>query len=83
MEWTAGMSIAMLNTPDFRHADPTGVPNTNNKTSETSKDTKNLKLSDIEAIQQNLEFAIDSPEELTFNGSVTTASFDLQLNLEF
>ena len=73
MEWTAGMSIAMLNTPDFTHADPTGTPGSNNS----------LQLSDLETIQNNLDHAVESPEEIKFNGSVATASFDRQLNLEF
>ena len=79
MEWTAGISIAMLSTPDFTHADPTTAPTSKPNLPNRSKMTFN----DVETIQNNIESAIESPEELKFNGSVATASFDRQLNLEF
>ena len=61
MEWTAGMSASMILNPDFRHVDP------------TSNNT--ITQGDIDAIQTNLEAAIESPEEITFNGSVEFATF--------
>ena len=69
MEWTVGMSTAMLTNPDFRHVDPA------NKTT--------MQQGDVDAIQSNLESAIESPEEITFNGSVAFGTFTSQLNLEF
>ena len=69
MEWTAGMSTMMLTNPDFRHVDPA------NQTEITR--------GDVDAIQSNLEAAIESPEEIKFNGSVAFGTFATQLNLEF
>ena len=69
MEWTAGMSTAMLTNPDFRHVDPA------NQTT--------LQHHDVEAIQSNIKAAIESPEEIQFNGSVAFGTFVNQLNLEY
>ena len=69
MEWTAGMSTAMLRNPDFRHVDHTS--------------NREITQGDVDALQTNLEAAIESPEEITFNGSVEFATFTSQLNLEF
>ena len=69
MGWTAGMATAMLTNPDFRHVDPA------NQSSITQKD--------IDAIQSNIEAAIESPEEIQFSGSVAFGTFVNQLNLEF
>ena len=69
MEWTAGMSTAMLTNPDFRHVDP-------------SSNTE-ISSGDVEALQSNLEAAIESPEEIKFSGSVEFDTFTSHLNLEF
>ena len=69
MEWTAGMSTAMLTNPDFRHVDPA------NRTTMTAED--------IDSIQSNIEAAIESPEEIQFTGSVAFGTFTTQLNLEY
>ena len=69
MEWTAGMSTAMLTNPDFHHVDPAN---------QTTMDQ-----GDIDAIQSNIEAAIESPEEIKFNGAVAFGTFSTQLNLEF
>jgi hypothetical protein len=66
MEWTAGLSQAMLTCQDFRHACLTG-----------SSEPVGLNPS----IQCNVDVAIDSPEETTFSGSVAHADF-CQINLE-
>ena len=76
MRYIRPQVMAMLSTADFKHADPTGVNDENSA-------TQTLTWTEIETIQSNLESAIDSPEEIKFNGSVTTDSFDRQLNLEF
>ena len=69
MEWTAGLSTSMLQNPDFRHVDPSS--------------RTEITMGDVDALQSNLEAAIESPEEITFNGSVEFADFTSQLNLEF
>ena len=66
MEWTSGLSQAMLTCQDFRHACLTG-----------STEPVGLNLS----IQCNVDVAINSPEETTFRGSVAHADF-CQINLE-
>ncbi|KAL7556053.1 hypothetical protein ACA910_010012 [Epithemia clementina (nom. ined.)] len=52
MEWTAGMSMSMLQSPDFCHADPAIRP-----------------TPDFDSLQANLDAAIETPEETSFNGS--------------
>ena len=67
LEWTANLSQSMLKCLDFRHA-------------LLSDNTDHSELNP--AIQLNVDVAIDSPEETTFNGFVATANFDQQMNLE-
>ncbi|KAL7581207.1 hypothetical protein ACA910_005990 [Epithemia clementina (nom. ined.)] len=75
MEWTAGMSLAMLHNPDFRHVDPATPRNMSSSTTWTP--------GDIDALQVNIEAAIKNPEATEFNGSCSDATFETQLNLEF
>ena len=69
MEWTADMSTQMVDTSgDFRHAMPSITQGDN---------------SGLTPLQVNVEAAMESPEQLKFDGSVSTATFNTQLNLEY
>jgi hypothetical protein len=65
MEWTAGMSVKMLTTLDFRNfhadepADEEAVPSAFAE----------------QPLQCNVEAALENPEETLFNGSVSDATF--------
>ncbi|KAL7563706.1 hypothetical protein ACA910_004106 [Epithemia clementina (nom. ined.)] len=80
MEWTAGMSMSMLQSPDFRHADPSV---TSKLHSTAGPPSTALTPSDIESLQANLDAAIETPEVTSFNGSSHASASLNQLNLEF
>ncbi len=61
MEWTAGLATSMLSVEDYRHA---CLDETADKPTELNP-----------SIQCNLDAAVDSTEEVTFNGSVAIAQF--------
>ncbi|KAL7576582.1 hypothetical protein ACA910_018073 [Epithemia clementina (nom. ined.)] len=76
MEWTAGMSMLMLRSTDFRHADPTTAsfpPNADVQPTPT----------DLESLQANLDTVINNPEELQFSGSTLESAGSSPLNLGF
>ncbi|KAL7576207.1 hypothetical protein ACA910_013692 [Epithemia clementina (nom. ined.)] len=66
MEWTAGMSVSMLRSPHFRHADPAAAHPI-----------------DFDALQANLDAAMESPKEIQFSGSSLEATGHNPLNLGF
>ncbi|KAL7579669.1 hypothetical protein ACA910_021819 [Epithemia clementina (nom. ined.)] len=79
MEWTAGMSMSMLQSLDFRHADPALTPATQ---PHADRHHHRLTTSDIKCLQANLDVALETPEETTFNGSSNESTSLNQLNLE-
>ncbi|KAL7567179.1 hypothetical protein ACA910_021171 [Epithemia clementina (nom. ined.)] len=79
MEWTAGMSTSMLQSPDFRHTDP--CLSTPASASPTSP--KAWSAADLDSLQANLDAAVKTPKEITFNGSTCEATSLHQMNLKF
>ncbi|KAL7576978.1 hypothetical protein ACA910_006733 [Epithemia clementina (nom. ined.)] len=77
MEWTAGMSMSMLRSPDFRHAELSMA----NQPITTS--SANNLSPDPEALQANLDAAMENPKEIQFSGSMAESAGDHHLNLGF
>ncbi|KAL7578946.1 hypothetical protein ACA910_006915 [Epithemia clementina (nom. ined.)] len=75
MEWTAGMSLSMLRSPDFRHANPATMTAANGPQHPIPSQT-------LDPLQSNLDAAIESPEELKFSGSTLESAGPSQLNME-